>query len=277
MLRYTTLLLAAFSLNGSLPAQEWLNGIEWESPPIITPGATDDDPPSDAVILFDGGDFSEWENAESWKIEDGAAVVGDGFIISKREFGDCQVHVEWSAPLPAIGEGQKRGNSGIFLMGKYEVQVLDSYQNETYHDGQAGAVYKQTPPAVNAMRPPGQWNTYDILWTAPRFESDGSLKSPAYITVLHNGVLILNHFEVQGDTPYTRAPQYVPHPPKGPISIQDHNNPVKFRNIWVREFEQAKGKRVREPYNRPKPAKKDAVQTKEQPPKDGGKAKKDAK
>jgi len=233
-----------------LLAQEYLSGIEWQEPPVVTPGKTDSDPPSDAVVLFDGTDLSQWTNAENWRVENGIAITGTGKITTKQEFGDCQVHVEWSAPLPAEGTGQGRGNSGVFLMDRYEVQVLDSYENETYFDGQAGAIYKQSPPAVNANRPPGEWNSYDIFWTAPRFEDDGTLKSPAYITVVHNGVLIQNHFELKGDTPFNRAPAYEPHPPQGPISLQDHRNPVRFRNIWVREFTPSQGEQVREPWFR---------------------------
>lgn len=231
-------------------AQEYLNGIKWEKPPIVTPGATNSDPPSDAVVLFNGTDFSHWRGAEQWKIEDGVAVVGKGQITTTDEFGDCQLHIEWSAPTPPKGEGQGRGNSGVFMMGRYELQVLDSYENETYADGQAAAVYKQTPPAANATRPPGEWNTYDVFWTAPRFEEDGSLKSPAFITVMHNGVLMLNHFELLGDTPFNRPPEYKSHPPKGPISLQDHGNPMRFRNIWVREFKPTTGAVDREPFLR---------------------------
>ena len=237
-------------------AEEYLSGIEWEMPPVVTPGQSDADPPSDAVILFDGTDLSNWENAENWSVDNGVAITGKGKITSKQEFGDCQLHVEWSAPLPAEGTGQGRGNSGVFLMDRYEVQVLDSYQNDTYFDGQAGAIYKQSPPSANANRPPGQWNTYDIFWTAPRFADSGSLQSPAYITVVHNGVLIQNHFELKGDTPFNRAPEYEKHPPVGPISLQDHKNPVRFRNIWVREFKPSAGEQVREPSIRQKPKKK---------------------
>jgi hypothetical protein len=231
-------------------AEEYLNGIKWENPPVVTPGTTNADPPSDAVVLFDGTDLSKWTNGERWTVKDGAAITGRGVITSKEHFGDCQVHIEWSAAMPAKGSGQGRSNSGVFLMGIYEIQVLDSYENETYHDGQAGAIYKQTPPAVNVMRPPGQWNTYDIFWTAPRFGDDGKLISPAYMTAVHNGVLILNHFELKGDTPFDRPPAYNQHAAKGPISLQDHGNPVRFRNIWVREFKAAKGEQVREPFIR---------------------------
>ncbi len=227
--------------------EEYLPGITWPEPKVVTPGEENRLPPSDATVLFDGSDLSQWENGENWPVKDGVAYSGKGFIISKPKFGDCQVHIEWSAPTPAEGEGQGRGNSGVFLMGKYEIQVLDSYQNKTYFDGQAGAIYKQTPPMVNAMRPPGEWNSYDILWTRPRFSDDGSLESPAYMTAVHNGVLILNHFELQGDTPYNRPPAYTKHDDKLPISLQDHGNPVRFRNIWVREWKPIVGEQTEEP------------------------------
>lgn len=246
----TILVAPALVAPALVRAEEYLSGIKWEEPEVIDPGKTAADPPSDATVLFGGDDLSMWKNADSWKVEDGVMVVGKGPIQSKAEFGDCQLHLEWSAPTPPKGEGQGRGNSGVFLMGKYEVQILDSYENETYFDGQAGAIYKQTPPAVNATRPPGQWNTYDIFWTAPEFNEAGDLESPAYITLVHNGVLVLNHFELEGDTPFNRPPAYKSHPPVGPITLQDHGNPLRFRNIWVREYERAQGERVREPYLR---------------------------
>jgi hypothetical protein len=228
---------------------EYLTGIKWPEPPIVTPGDECGDPPSDAIALFDGKDLSAWENGENWKVEDGVAIVGRGDITSKQSFGDCQLHVEWSAPVPATGSSQGRGNSGVYLMDRYELQVLDSYQNKTYFDGQASAIYKQTPPLVNAMRPPGEWNTYDVVWTAPKFHDDGSLESPAYITVLHNGVLTLNHFALLGNTPFNQPPKYEQHG-KLPIHLQDHGNPVRYRNIWVRETKPIVGERVREPYYR---------------------------
>lgn len=243
-------IIVASSIASPVSAQEYLNGIKWEKPPIVTPGESDNAAPSDAIVLFDGKDLSQWNNGENWTVEDGCAITGRGKIVSKESFGDCQLHVEWSAPIPPKGNGQGRGNSGIFLMDKYEIQVLDSFDNETYHDGQAGAIYKQTPPAVNAMRAPGKWNSYDIFWTAPRFDDGGKLRSPAYITAVHNGVLILNHFELKGDTPYTRPPRYQAHAPQGPISIQDHGNPVRFRNIWIRPYADAKGEQEREPFLR---------------------------
>ena len=218
-------------------AQEYLSGIQFEEPPIVDPGQTDDSPPAGATVIFDGSSKDNLVGAENWTIEDGDLIAGKGAIKTKQSFGDCQVHIEWSAPTPAKGDGQGRGNSGLFLMGRYEVQILDSYDNPTYFDGQAAAVYKQTAPLVNATRPPGQWNTYDVIWTAPRFGDDGKLQSPAYVTVIHNGVVALNHFELLGDTPYTRPPEYNPHPPTGPIGLQDHGNPVRFRNFWVREIQ----------------------------------------
>jgi len=229
--------------------QEYLSGIKWPEPPIITPGKTDADPPSDAVVLFDGKDLSAWEGGDQWKIEDGVAIVQGGDITTKQSFGDCQVHIEWSSPVPPTGESQGRGNSGVFLMDRYEVQILDSYENKTYFDGQASAIYKQSPPMVNVTRPPGEWNTFDIIWTAPKFKDDGSLQSPAYVTVLHNGVLTLNHFELEGVTPFNELPKYTAHG-EAPIHLQNHGNPVRYRNIWVREIKPLKGEREREPYFR---------------------------
>ena len=248
-LNYLALGTLIILVGRNVVADEFLSGIEWEEPSIVTAP----DPckaPSDAVVLFDGKDLSAWDNAGNWQIIDCAMVAGGGSVKSKQAFGDCQLHIEWSAPTPPTGDGQGRGNSGVFLMDTYEIQVLDSYDNPTYFDGQAGAIYKQTPPLVNAMRPPGQWNIYDIVWTAPRFNDDESLASPAYMTALHNGVLILNHFELQGDTPYHRPPAYTKHADKMPIQLQDHGNPVRFRNIWVRELKPAAGTRVRDPFLR---------------------------
>jgi hypothetical protein len=238
--------LAVISLAG---ADEYLNGITWKEPAIVTPGESGG-PPSDAVVLFDGKDLSAWNGADKWKIEDGAMVCGKGDIRTKDGFGDCQLHIEWAAPTPATGSGQGRGNSGVFFMDNYELQVLDSYDNTTYFDGQAGAIYKQTPPEVNATKPPGTWNVYDVIWTAPRFNDDGSLKSPAYITALHNGVLILNHFELKGDNPFSRPPQYKKHADKLPIRLQDHGNPMRFRNVWIREIKPAQGEQTKKPFLR---------------------------
>ena len=227
-------------------AAEYLPGIEWEEPRQVTPGKNNQDPPSDAVILFDGVDTNAWNNAETWSVTDGFLIVGKGMISTKEAFGDCQLHVEWSSPLPAEGTGQGRGNSGVFF-GPYEIQVLDSFENATYFDGQAAAIYKQTPPLVNVMRKPGEWNSYDIIWNTPRFDTEGNLTEPATVTVLHNGVLVQNNFELLGDTPFNRPPRYRPHPPELPIRLQDHRNPVRFRNIWVRKIAPIQGKRTQQP------------------------------
>lgn len=242
-------LISVLFFGATISADEYLTGIEWQEPKIIQP-SDDHAAPSDAIVLFDGKDLSAWANTENWKVEDGVAIAGKGDIRTKQAFGDCQLHIEWSAPTPPTGKGQGRANSGVFLMNTYEIQVLDSYENKTYFDGQAGGIYKQTPPLVNATRPPGQWNVYDIIWTAPKFKEDGSLESPAYITAIHNDVLILNHFELLGDTPYDRPPAYKKHADKLPIRLQDHGNPVRFRNIWVREIQQPVGKQVKEPFIR---------------------------
>ncbi|MBC7856232.1 MAG: DUF1080 domain-containing protein, partial [Pirellulaceae bacterium] len=158
-----------------------------------------------------------------------------GTITTKQKFGDCQLHVEFATPAEVKGSGQGRGNSGIYLMGRYEVQVLDSFDNATYFDGQCGAIYKEQPPMVNASRKPGEWQSFDILFTAPRFHEDGALLKPGYVTVLHNGVVLHNHFELLGSTSYVEPPKYSKHDEKEPLQIQFHGNPVRFRNIWVRE------------------------------------------
>jgi hypothetical protein len=210
--------------------------------PVVTPGKTAHDAPSDAIVLFDGQNFTNWEGDKDqpigWTLENGAMVVkgGSGGIKSKRGFGDCQMHIEFRTPAEVKGEGQGRGNSGIFLMGKYELQVLDNYNSKTYVNGQAGSMYKQLPPMVNACRPPGVWQTYDIIFTAPRFYDDGRLKSQARITVIHNGVLVQNNTTIWGSTEYIGSPVYKKHSDKEPIFLQDHGNPTAFRNIWIREL-----------------------------------------
>ena len=216
----------------------------WEPEPrVVTPGASDHLPPSDAIVLFDGKNLDQWKSqkdggAAPWKIEDGAftVVAGTGGIESKESFGDAQIHLEWRSPSEVKGTSQGRGNSGFFLMGKYEIQILDSYENRTYSNGQAASVYKQTPPLVNAMRPPGEWNTYDIIFTAPRFNKDGMVISAARVTVIHNGVLVQNNVEIKGPTEYIGIPNYKAHEEELPYQIQDHGNPVSFRNIWVRKL-----------------------------------------
>jgi hypothetical protein len=206
--------------------------------PAISPVA----PPSDATVLFDGRSLSEWESARdgspaAWKLVDGCmeVVAKTGNIRSKRKFGDMQLHVEWAAPVKIEGQSQGRGNSGVFLMGLYEIQVLDCYQNPTYPDGTTAAVYGQYPPLVNACSKPGEFHVFDVLWTSPRFDG-GKLARPAFVTVLHNGVCVHNHVELQGPTQHKRLAAYEPHEATGPIILQDHNNPVRFRNIWVREL-----------------------------------------
>lgn len=197
--------------------------------------------PSDAYILFDGTNADQWEhlNGKSvgWEVKNNAMTVvkSTGDIQTKKHFGDCQLHLEWRSPSIIEGEGQGRGNSGVFLQGRYEVQILDSYQNRTYSNGQAGAVYKQHIPLVNPLRPVGEWNTYDIIYQAPRFNADGIKVASAYVTVIINGVLVQNHVEIKGTTEYIGLPKNPAHG-KGPIQLQDHGNPVSFRNIWIREL-----------------------------------------
>jgi 3-keto-disaccharide hydrolase len=216
-------------------------------PAIVTPGtsSTPDSPgkaPSDAVVLFDGKDLSQWLDkngvAAKWKVENGymEVVPKTGYIHTKNSFGDCQLHVEFAEPVPAKGESQDRGNSGVFLMGVYEIQVLDSYENKTYADGQAAAVYGQYPPLVNASRPPGQWQTYDIVFHGPRFDQSGKLLRPARMTVFHNGVLVQDNVELSGPTEHGERPPYQPGPDKDPLALQDHGEPVRYRNIWIREL-----------------------------------------
>lgn len=237
--------------------QEWKSGVEWQEPPVVTVGAANSDAPSDAIVLFDGTSLDQWVGGDKWAIEDGTAIPQQTAIQSKEHFGDMQLHVEWAAPAEVRGSGQGRGNSGIFLMGLYEVQVLDSFENDTYFDGQAGSIYKQTPPMVNAMRQPGEWNTYDIIFTGPRFRGNGDVVTPGFVTLMHNGVVVLNHFELMGPTSYTEAPHYRPHAETGPIEIQFHGDPVRFRNIWVRPIHQPQGVRVSAPFViEPKPRRK---------------------
>ena len=216
-------------------------------PPVIEPAtsSTQDAPgraPSDAVVLFDGKDLSQWEGADGqaakWKVAEGymEVVPHTGVIHTRQAFGDCQLHVEFSEPVPPVGESQERGNSGVFLMGLYEIQVLDSYQNKTYADGQASGVYGQFPPQVNASRPPGQWQWYDIIFHAPRFDKDGKVLQPARVTVLHNGVLVQDGVELSGPTEHHQRPPYKPTPERLPLSLQDHGNPVRYRNIWIRDL-----------------------------------------
>lgn len=210
-------------------------------PTVITPAAPGR-APSDATVLFDGRDLSKWQSAKGgaaqWKVVDGAMEVapGTGDVHTSQSFGDCQLHLEWAEPNPPHDKDQGRGNSGVYLMSKYELQVLDSYQNKTYADGQAGAIYGQFPPLVNASLPPGQWQTYDIIFHGPRFSADGKLLRPARATVLQNGVLVQDNVELTGPTEHGQRPPYAPHPAKMPLLLQDHDQRVRFRNIWIREL-----------------------------------------
>jgi hypothetical protein len=233
---YWGLIVVGLVLSGGSQAcgQRWISGIAWSEPPIVQPG-DNSGPPSDAIVLFDGDNLDAWEGGDQWELKDGYAIAQNRTIQTKQHFGDVQLHVEFASPSEVRGSGQGRANSGVFLMGRYEVQILDSWENETYFEGQAASIYNQAPPLVNASRPPGQWQTLQILFTAPRFDDDGELKSPAYITVLHNGVLVQYNWEVQGVTHFHRPPDYQAHG-KGPITLQHHGDPVQFRNIWVREI-----------------------------------------
>ena len=230
----------------------------------VSPGLTPEQPPSDAIVLFDGTDLTAWQAMQlriagdmpgmvesigdyeagratvpaQWTVAGGVMTVapGTGAIETKRAFGDVQLHLEWNAPVAEGKSGQGYSNSGVFFMGMYEVQILNSYENDTYNNGQASSVYKQHIPLVNASRAPGQWQSYDIIFMAPRFSEKGSLISPARITVLHNGVLVQNNVELLGPTTYIGASHYTPHPEKMPLALQDHGDPVQFRNIWIREL-----------------------------------------
>jgi hypothetical protein len=230
-----------------IPGTQWHvhDGLR-PQPKVVTPGTNSTEekagtPPSDAVVLFDGKDLSKWRSGKGgdaqWKVENGyAEITKTGDIVTKDEFGpDIQLHVEWAAESPARGSGQSRGNSGLFFFGQYEIQILDSYENPVYPDGQATAIYGQTPPLVNASRKPGQWQTYDIIFTGPRFK-DGKLEKPAYATVLHNGLIVQNHTELLGNTPHKKVGTYQPHPEKGVLRIQDHGSANRFRSIWLREL-----------------------------------------
>jgi len=239
------LLLGALARAGSDGRQDWdIHDMNRPIPPVVDPGpAGPPSPaPADAVVLFDGKDLAPWEdmkgNPAGWKISDGfmEVVAKTGSIRTRKGFGDCQLHVEWATPAVVSGEGQGRGNSGVFLMDSYEVQVMDSYNNRTYADGQAAAIYGQFPPLVNACRPPGEWQSYDIVFRAPRFGPDGSLLKPARMTIFHNGILVHDNAELTGPTAHKARPPYKAHPDKLPISLQDHGNPTRYRNIWLREL-----------------------------------------
>jgi hypothetical protein len=211
-------------------------------PGVVTPGVQNApaNAPSDAILLFDGTDLANWVEAKteqeaSWKVESGymEVVPGAGNIRTRQHFGDCQLHLEWAAPAEVKGEGQGRGNSGVFLMGLYEIQVLDCYDNPTYADGTTGAIYGQYPPLVNACRQPGEWQSYDIIWVAPKFDGE-RLLSPAHVTVLLNGIVLHHDTALNGPTTHRNVQEYQPHPAEGPLELQDHGDRVRFRNIWYR-------------------------------------------
>lgn len=241
-------LLAQKQVNMDSLAKEAAKTEIWEPvPPVVTPGKTNSDAPSDAIILYNGKDVWQWQKEKggqpSWKIDkDGALTVvkGSGNIATKRGFGDCQLHIEWREPTAIAGASQTRGNSGIFFMEQYELQVLDSYHNPTYINGQAGSIYKQYIPLVSASKKPGEWQSYDVVFTAPVFYSDGKLQSPARITVFYNGILVQNNVAIKGHTEWIGEPQYSAHADKLPLVLQDHGkdggNPMSYRNIWIREL-----------------------------------------
>ena len=231
-----------------LPGQKWkVHDAARPRPPKVTPGLplASAPPPADAEVLFDGKDLSKWVTASRggkmedprWKVEHGYMEITPraGRIMTKEKFGDCQLHVEWLIPKEATGAGQGRGNSGVELMGRYEIQVLESFENQTYADGQAASIYGQWPPLVNASRPQGEWNAYDIFFEAPHFEG-GKLTKPAYVTVVHNGVMVHHRQEILGRAIHRQVASYAPHGPEEPLSLQDHKQPVRYRNIWIRRL-----------------------------------------
>ena len=234
-------LAVAAAAQDNRPARDWpIHDLDRPAPRVVDPGGPGK-APSDAVVLFDGKDLSKWKSAKSgpapWKIENGyfEVVKGTGGIETVDTYGDGQLHIEWMAPSPAVGESQDRGNSGVFF-GPYEVQVLDSYNSKTYPDGQAAALYGQYPPLVNATRPPGEWQTYDIIFHGARFDAAGNVTRPTRITVVHNGVVVQDNQELMGPTTHKARPPYKAHPEKLALALQDHSHPVRFRNVWFREL-----------------------------------------
>ncbi len=224
----------------TLPGSRWKVHDDERPRPSVVQSGIDGSAPSDALVLFDGKNLNEWQSGDGkdakWRLVNGAMEVnGTGSIRTRREFGDVQLHLEWASPKNVESNSQGRGNSGVFFLGRYEVQILDSYDNVSYADGQAAAMYGQHPPAVNVCRKPGEWQTFDILFEAPRFEGD-SLQRPARATVIHNGVIVHHAREFLGLTTHRAIAQYQPHPVRGPLQLQDHGNPVRFRNVWIREL-----------------------------------------
>jgi hypothetical protein len=237
------LLSLARPLSAQSEAKRWkIHDLQRPSPTVVTPASSPGGSPSDAVVLFDGTSVSQWQATEGgdakWVVKDGYMETspGSGAIKTRKGFGDIQLHVEWAAPSQVQGSGQGRGNSGVIIMGKYEVQVLDSYGNRTYTDGQASSVYGQYAPLVNASRPPGEWQSYDIIFRRPRFAAGGKLLRPANLTVFHNGILVQDHVDAWGETNWLQFTAYSKHADALPLVLQDHDNPVKYRNIWLREL-----------------------------------------
>ena len=238
-------LLASLLIASTASAQavmDWpIHSPKRPQPKVVDPGPSSLPvaPPRDAVILFDGTSLAKWSqkngDAAKWVVRDGYFEANAGDLVTRDSFGDVELHVEWMAPPPK-GSGQERGNSGVYLMSTYELQVLDSYHNETYPDGQAGAIYGQYPPLVNASRPPGEWQSYDVVFRGPRFDSSGGLLRPATMTVRHNGVLVQDNVTLTGPTGHYQRPPYAAHPDRLPLLLQDHGNPVRYRNIWLREL-----------------------------------------
>jgi hypothetical protein len=233
-----------------LPGQKWhVHDSTRPHPRLVTPGTESTEerpglPPSDAIVLFDGKDLSHWVTVREGKVSPPTWKLGNGYmevagntgdLVSKEKFGDAQYHVEWASPVPPHGSDQGRGNSGVIIMSRYEIQILDNYDNPTYADGWAGAIYGQFPPLVTAMRKPGEWQSYDIIFEAPRFEEDKVIK-PGYVTVIQNGVLLHNHQPIIGSVQYRRVAKYTPHAPEEPLLLQDHSYPVRYRSVWVRKL-----------------------------------------
>jgi hypothetical protein len=227
-------MVAALGL-ARLVADEYKSGIPWSEPKVVDPGPPGS-VPADAIVLFGGKDMDQWHGGDRWIIANGVATAAGGGVTTKKNFGDVQLHIEWATPEKVESEGQGRGNSGVYFMGAYEVQILDSYRNATYFDGQAASIYKQRPPLVNASRKPGEWQSYDIFFKAPKFDKNDKLVRPAYLTVIHNGLCVQNNVELAGATSWDMAPKYTAHADRLPIHLQFHGNPVKFRNIWARDL-----------------------------------------
>ncbi len=226
-------ILACFQV--ATHANEWKSGIVWEKPEVVEgTEPTTTPPPEGAIVLFDGTNLDAWNGGDKWLVKDGYAEVRETDISSKQKFGSCKLHLEWASPEKVESRDQGRGNSGVFLMGKYELQILDSYDNDTYYDGQCGSIYKQHPPLKNVCRAPGEWNSYDIEFTAPVLDGDKLVK-PGFITVYQNGVLIQDNWEFLGATAWHKPPEWEAHGPKESLRLQNHGNPVRFRNIWIVE------------------------------------------